>query len=478
MVLLVLAVGSLSFASQSIRIPTKYKDSEMRIPVINETRFTLRDIQSRDFVNHKNREWSACHKSRFSPFAISLDPLASFIEGAVRFKSLEEIEAQGLTSGRVQVQPWSGDYWAYAAGILGARYLDPEFVYLYDWQKRFEFVTTKSAAKVLQASGQNGVKSLSPSEKYDLLVGDNLGRFTASMWAQGKQYYDEYGSVESWMGICHGWAPAAIVEPRPERSIEVPSYDGKWQVALNPSDIKGLVSYSWATNRFRNVTLGNRCNKKNPARDENGRIKDMECFDLNPATWHLAMVHMVGVEQRSFVMDATFDYEVWNQPLVSYSYTYFNPQTRKAQKNLEQAIVTRENFTKDRYSKYRPNEARSFVGVSMKVAYVVETQANDMESDSEQQDAIRWVKYDYDLELNEIGEIIGGEWYLDSHPDFIWNPKKGERPWSVLDQNLSPASWVSPRLPDAWVKAAQEGSEYGVIVNTITEALLKRSAAQ
>lgn len=478
LILVVWVLGALSYASQSVQIPMKFKDREMRSPVVSQTRFTPREIRNRDYVDFKNREWNACHKSSFSNFALSRDPIASFIEGAVRFKTLQEIESKGLTSGTVQVQPWSGDYWAYAAGILGARYRDPEFIYLYDWQKRFELVTANSASKILETLGQNGVKTLSPSEKYDLIVGDNSGGLTASMWAQGKQYYDETGSVESWMGICHGWAPAAIKEPRPEKSIEVSSLDGKWQVSLNPSDLKGLVSYSWATNRFRNMTLGSRCNKKDPARDENGRIKDEECFDLNPATWHLVVTHMVGMNKRSFVMDATYDYEVWNQPVLAYSYTYFNPQSRKAQKNLEQATVSREDFTKDPYKKYRPAEARSFVGVSMKVGYVVETMANETESDSPQQDAIRWVKYDYDLELDGSGQIIGGEWYLDSHPDFIWNPKKGEHPLSALDQNLSSSSWESLKIPDEWAKAAQQGSAYGVIINTITEALLKRSASK
>lgn len=451
----------------------------MRNPVPRETRFTQREIHNRDYVEIKNNEWRACHQeNKLSNFSLTRDPLNLFIEGAVRFKTLDEIEAKGLTSGRVQVQPWSGDYWAYASGILGARFRDEQFVYFNDWLKRFEFVTANPAEKIISTQGQQGVNSLSPSEKYDLLVGDQSGGLTTSMWAQGKQFYDENGNVESWMGICHGWAAAAIVEPRPESTVEVLSLDGKWQVALNPTEIKGLVSYSWATNRFRNVSLGIRCNQKNPGRDENGRIKDEACFDLNPATWHLAMTHLIGMDKRSFVMDATFDYEVWNQPIVAYSYTYFNPQTRKAQQKIKLATVSRGKFTQDLYKKYRPAEARSFVGVSMKVGYVVETQANEMETDSSQQDAIRWVKYDYDLELDEAGQIIGGEWYLDSHPDFIWTPKKGERPLSSQDQNLSPASWVEPSLPSEWAKAAQAGSVSGEIINTITEALLKRSASR
>ena len=35
--------------------------------------------------------------------------------------------------------------------------------------------------------------------------------------------------------------------------------------------------------------------------------------------------------------------------------------------------------------------------------------------------------YSYDLELNAEKEIIGGEWYGNRHPDFLWTPVKGPR---------------------------------------------------
>ncbi|MGZ3771464.1 MAG: hypothetical protein ACXVCP_09155 [Bdellovibrio sp.] len=469
-------LGSVSFAS--VKVPQKFLNRSQTIPAKVDSRFSARDINSGNFVTIKNQEWSACHKSsnRFSAWALSRDPVSTFIEGPLHFKKLQEIESLGLTSGKVEVQPWSGDYWAYAAGIIAARYRDPEFIYLWDWKKRFDLVTENPASKIISSQGQQGINTLSPAEKYDLLVGDQSGGLTSAMWNQGKKFFDEYGNVESWMGICHGWAPASIMEPRPAKTISVPSTDGKWQVSLNPSDIKGLVSYSWATNRVPTVTLGNRCNKKNPPHDENGRIKDSECFDLNPATWHLVTTHMVGMDKRSFVMDATYDYEVWNQPVLAYSYTYFNPQTRKAEQDLQSATVKKEDFTQDKFKKYRPMEARSFVGIRMKVGYVVETMANEAETDSEQQDAIRWVSYEYDLELDDADNIIGGEWYIDSHPDFVWNPKREERPWSVLDKNLSSESWTEEKLPGEWTGAAHQGSPYGVIINTITEALLKKSA--
>ena len=53
------------------------------------------------------------------------------------------------------------------------------------------------------------------SEKYDALIGDKSGALTRRMWLEGKGYYDASGKVETWMGICHGWSPAAYMLDRP-----------------------------------------------------------------------------------------------------------------------------------------------------------------------------------------------------------------------------------------------------------------------
>ena len=231
--------------------------------------------------------------------------------------------------GKASVQPWSGDYWPIAKGVLGARSFDSVFGQLGSWLKRFEFIKSHSASAIIERDGQEGIPKLSPSEKYDLIIGDDRHRLTASMWNQGKEYHDSTGKVEEWMGICHGWAPAAIAEPRPKKAIDVNSYDQKYNIHLTPAEVKGLVSFNWATNRFNAVMLGTRCDKKDPARDENGRLTDPECFDINPATWHIVVVNKLGLNKEAFVMDAAFDYEVWNQPVLEYSYSYFNPKTKK-----------------------------------------------------------------------------------------------------------------------------------------------------
>ncbi|MBK7961719.1 MAG: hypothetical protein IPK04_11300 [Bdellovibrionales bacterium] len=73
------------------------------------------------------------------------------------------------------------------------------------------------------------------------------------------------------MGICHGWAPASYMVPRPLSSIEVPSFDGQKKIKLNPAELKGLISQQWAQNPVNSRFVGQRCDSKNPQQDENGR---------------------------------------------------------------------------------------------------------------------------------------------------------------------------------------------------------------
>lgn len=465
----------------AISIPPKFNDPSLTLPARADLRFAASVVSTGDFVTRKREERRACRRSAqdgsLAPAAGNMgDQLGTFLESPRYLRTLEQMEEQGLLEARVARQPWSGDYWAIARGILGARNFELGFKIQPNWHERYLYVQRFSAQDVLRQHGADILQKLSPSEKYDLIIGDESGAMTASMWEQGREYYDRTGEVESWMGICHGWAPAAIADPRPASSVAVSSLDGKWQVPLTPAEIKGLVSYSWATNRYNSLMLGSRCTKKNPKRDANGRMIDPDCFDLNPATWHIAVVNKVGLKKESFVMDATYDYEVWNQPVLGYSYSYFNPETG-VPGDLAASTIAADAFVDDPYRAYRSAEVASIVGVRMKIGYVLETSVSDDANDDEAQDIVRWVEYKYDLELDAKNRIIGGEWRLEAHPDFIWIPRSGFRPQSPLDSALAGERWEEDApVPAKWAKAAKYGAARGLILDTLTAALLKKSA--
>lgn len=377
-----------------------------------------------------------------------------------------------LSQAKLKESPWSDDYWPIYSGILGKRYADWGDT---DWPG---FKTQKNDWKVLRdfvLAEKNSVKNyvehrldyLSPSEKYDILVSGVAGYtrykelkgfdqpylLTERMWQDGEYYWTPEKPVETWMGICHGWAPAAYMLDRPTKSIEVLAVDGT-AIKFFPSDLKSLGSLLWAKVAPGSRFVGGRCNDKAgetvSVDDENGRVKGQKCFDTNPGTWHASVINQVGVAGRSFVMDATFDYEVWNQPVYEYRYEYFNVTTgdtfQKFKGNEDRLVTKLADWKSDPFQNgeggfnYRNDNGRSamaefVVGVRMKVGYVVETKPTQRTEDSPSRDAISYVTYKYDLELDKSYNITGGEWYSNKHPDFLWTPRPGAEALANNERN-------------------------------------------
>jgi hypothetical protein len=393
---------------------------------------------------------------------------ASNLVDELRYQSLEEMDANGLKSASLAEHPWSSTYWPLYLGLLADRYADPVFPASGDWKQ--------NAAYIEQNLGTSVTDLLSPAEKYDLLVGDSSFTLTHSMLSEGQRYYQETGSVASWMGICHGWAPASYMMARPEHEIRVLAADGTTWINFYPSDIKGLESLLWAQGEAPIRTIGGRCNEQNPARDGLGRPSNPDCLDTNPGTWHLSVVNQIGVSKRSFIMDAEWTAQVWNQPIFSYSYSYFNPKTRQSVQALDDARVALSSFPEDRLRSVRSPAAVTLVGVNMDVTYTVETWPAQAKTDDPGHDALRTTHYQYDLEIDSTGRIIGGEWYEHDHPDFLWTPAPGAIAKSIGDKLLDRAgdreSWtgetvISPNWRAAAKRSSAEGQPLGRVVDSL-----------
>ncbi len=399
-------------------------------------------------------------------------------------------------SAKLEVQPWSDTYWPLYSGNIAWRYGDSSFPNgsESEWLKVTEFYN-KLIAVDLFSSDASKYDSLSPAEKYDLLVGDTNKSLTASALRSGQEIFNAYGKVEEWMGICHGWAPAAYNMPRPEKLITVTAADGKTRINFYPSDLKGLGSYLWANAKYRSKFIGGRCNEKEPKMDKRtNRVTDQDCFDTNPGTWHTVIVNQLAIAKRSFVFDATYDYEVWNQPVLSYEYTYFNPKTKKQTNDIKKATVKKGSVDSIRFKKFRSENVDSVVGVSMNVSYMIENSPSQRKEDSPRYDYITSVTYLYDLELDKDQNIIGGEWYENAHPDFIWTPEanfpedtkenEGKPKYTKLktryDQRLDSqgaTKWnpeANEALPKEWVvQAKAASSEAGLPLANIVDALVE-----
>lgn len=436
--------------------PTKYDANGN--PVTGMTLFRPNTIANRRFVEARDiarqRALAIGSHGTTRAAAATNDKAVNLVD-ALRYTKLQEMETAKLKQAKLAETPWSDDYWGLYKGELGARYGDPNFPNSDNWQQNWNYIAANPAAAIIKTRSASRINRLSPAEKYDAIIGDTGNTLTQRMWADGKSFYDATGSVESWMGICHGWAPAAYMLARPKKSVTIVTPDNI-PIKFFPADIKALASLLWANMPAHTRFIGGRCNDKTPALDPTtGRVISAQCFDTNPGTWHLAVVNQLGAAKRSMVFDVTFDYEVWNQPVYGYSYTYFNPQTRKATSTLAQAKLAISAYTTDKFKRFRSPQTRSVVGISMLVSYIVETNPSQREDDQPSYDAIQQVAYEYDLELDANDVIIGGEWYRNEHPDFLWTPAKGT-PAQTRYENLASGNWDDIRraMPVSWRTSA------------------------
>jgi hypothetical protein len=465
------------------RLPEK-RDATGRTIIGAPTAFSEEDIRSLDFVRQKDaarkRLYTVAHGETLALIEVgpgwehigSNDNPENLVD-TLRYEKPADIDAAGLASAQLSETPWSSDYWPTHLGLVGRRYADPKFPASRNWKKNFEHIEAHPFLEIVESGDGQAIERLAPSEKYDLLVGDANGSLTAAMWDEGKSYAERNVEVEAWMGICDGWAAASYMLPRPRRDVTVLAADGKTKLRFYPDDIKALASLLWAKARTVARFIGGRSNDKKPKTDEGGRLISPEAFDTNPGTFHLVCVNQVGVSKRSFIMDSTYDYEVWNQPITAYEYHYFNPQDMQAAPDLRSATIARGDFTKDRFRQYRGAETAAFVGVYMRVRYVGETRPSHVPTDGPERDLIVTVDYTYDLELAADGRIIGGEWYKNAHPDFLWTPPPGARALTPADY-FARGEWDPAQpLPALWRRAAFRASPSMLPLAKIVERLIE-----
>ncbi len=403
-----------------------------------------------------------------------------------------------LTKGQTKRNLWSDDYWRIQWGITAYRYasdesfeswqqavsaysqpVDGEEAFLgnsgrLEWRKSgkkdtgwFDILGAhnifdlNSIPNSLLSKIADNVENYSPAEKYDLLMGDENFTLTKQQKEEGfgLASRDENSGkilepmdVEPWMGICHGWAPAAYMVPKPDKPVQVRGARGA-QLTFWPHDVRALASLAWANGSTQTNYVGGRCNVKSPDAHPNGRTKQTECFDNNPATFAYALAWMVGIKKASFVMDKTFDYQVWNQPIDSYEITFFDPtkdpeNKKHWNKNYRKVWVDYKNYKKhDRFQhpKYGTRtkdksllSKMKVVGILFTVDYLVEVAPTSGNTPSE--NATFQASYVADLELLPIKEdgthyrMAGGEWWDNNHPDFLWTPRKESVAYANLDE--------------------------------------------
>ncbi len=371
--------------------------------------------------------------------------------------NLRDMQALNLMNIALPVAPWADTYWPTYKGSIADRYADTNFSTYGSWEENFAQMQTVPVETIIASNNVTDINNLSPAEKYDFVMGDSDYTLTHFAWNKGA---NTPGGVATWEGICHGWSSAShLDQPIMSQSVVVMSPTGV-PVTFYPEDLKGLTSMLWANASVNTRFVGNTCKVANPPKNQYGRITNPDCFDPNPATWHLAIVNQFGLNKRSFVLDATYDIQVWNFPLAAAKYRYFNLNTHQETDNLNAAVIPIAELRTDYFKEFRSPQAKNVVGIAMDVTYTVEIQPTHSLADSR---PTRTMRLMYDLELDESYNVIGGEWYSNAHPDFIWTHDAKAQALAPEDSGIIRDAWNNKSaVPANWAPLAKRASASGI----------------
>lgn len=408
--------------------------------------------------------------------------------------------------GEAAKTPWAGSYWPNYQDSINARWNQNDL----SPAEKYEVAFNKHGI-TYQVSRYHGIENSQGGQpcRFDYQCNKAAGE----VCAMRNGAYSGY-CVPTWYGLCHAWAPAAIMEEEPKKPVV---YNG---VEFKINDIKALATISYSEG-LKTESLSIRCNLTDNfdeiEYDVFGRPTDDSCKDTNAGTFHVAIANLLGIQNKSFIEDRTFDSEVWNQPVRSYevvealdiseeianslvgpkgekkasksfplrkefhnirpiklkigdtlelkiskvhttdAYIVLDqddPQnnhiscegkricTAKITKPMEAAVQVYsrdlKNLGKIRISIYGPStgayrfndDAVSFKYIKTNFSYIAESKSSE---DGNFQNVIdkytETDSYEYILELDAEGKIIGGEWIGESktnHPDFLWLPVEKE----------------------------------------------------
>lgn len=355
--------------------------------------------------------------------------------------------AQLPTSGRAAREAWPSTYWATYQDSINVRWNGPtELSPAEKYDRAFNNWTPPSNFTQLRpfTSGEtcgpnisdfdaSYYTSLGPLARY---VSTNLGNASSRDGVDSDDdnhdgnfggtgdtadECDDNDGVESWWGLCHAWVPASLLEDAPQRPVV---YNG---VTFNVGDIQALIIAAY--NRSNASMIGDRCNlMESPPdhqmntdieRDEHGRAINVACRDTNPGSFHVIMTNFLGLQQRAIAEDRTFDSQVWNQPLVAWKVDSMDEVTAAAANDLLGTPGATYSYN---------TTAAKFFHVRSTSTYLTESDASVNAPEPAQYE--RHDSYDYILELDGAGKIVGGEWIGSSrmrHPDFLWLPQRLSR---------------------------------------------------
>ncbi len=240
--------------------------------------------------------------------------------------------------------------------------------------------------------------------------------------------HGRYGDTdpEHWYGHCNGWASYVLNEDEPIRPVHVKMQGG--QVVECTTDTTGCIEFTlgdinalggelyWSDGAR---MLGRRCEEAESdfEMDESGRVTNVECRDGNAGSMHIVATNMLGRLERPFIVDLNADRQVWNFPVYKFELLENREVDLQEALNLIGAPSGTTTWTYN-------EDAKRFIKVRMKAWIVEDSIPPTTEVAGPLLSRYTTIEtYNYILELDANGTIVGGEWTGSSktdHPDFLW----------------------------------------------------------
>ncbi len=197
-------------------------------------------------------------------------------------------------------------------------------------------------------------------------AGFEKGDIARTRESSGGGFFGGRSQTPDWAGHCNGWTAAAIRHAEPQNTV---TRNG---VKFTPADIKGLLAELYVYSDV--VMLGG----ENKA-------------TINPGMLHVILTNWISRAKHPFGFDNTAGKEIWNYPVYAYA--------------LDGAW-----------------RGRNRVEVKANIGYVYML---DQPYHRAPKSHTRMLQLHYMLELNNDGEIIGGEYFPRSKRiDIAWVAKK------------------------------------------------------
>jgi hypothetical protein len=391
-----------------------------------------------------------------------------------------DLDQMGLSRAKTPTQPWTSSYWPDSIGGIATRYgknsvlgAKIETLLNFGWNKgKWKDRNYRMKKNVLSLTEDEIAQNLSPSEKYDLLMGDMDFTLTNNIIAEIDYRFDhkldwntgiwaDQKGMTSWVGICDGWTVASLHTPRPVHAVRVRGATGQ-MVTFYPDDLKGLASHLFArTNQWLGIErVGNRCQKMSGKKDEFGRPKEADCRDVDAGIWHAAVMNRIGIDKRGFIIDIDNNTKVNNHPVFGYEVQYFNPINGRID-SIQKSTVPIDEVV-DRKSGFFHKDATHMVGVRMTVNMLDYAWPTGEENDSPAYDKLRSATYVYALELDPQGQILGGEWQsqgkkflffgdnAEKQPDMVWMIAPYQLAWSLTSTQADDGPILDPKNFELW----------------------------